>query len=508
MQDSIWIASSPGIRFEPLSESIETDILIIGGGLTGISTAHELSNSGLNITLIESDQVGYGTSGRSTGKLTPQCGLIYNQTKKYYGLDKVKALYDQNVNAFNKIKANITNYHIDCDFTPMPSFIFSKQPDKVKSFEDEYRIYEELGIEGTLTRTTDLPFDVEIAISQSNTGVFNPKKYIDGLVPILTARNVKIYEHTPVTDIHKSHSDWKVLIRDGISITARQVILCSHYPFYDNYSLYPTRLRPEKSYLVAGKYSNDLPKSTFIDEDNAVRSFCPYQVGDETWLLIGGENHKVGQSQIDHYKILMDYGKEVFGLSDYSYKWSAQGYVTPDALPYIGFLNEHTDHMYVATGFNKWGNLNSTIAAHIISDLILNHSNNDVGVYDPSRKRGYFTAAYVSDNINTLYEWVKSKITSPDEALPAMNDTATVVSLDGRKYGAYKDTQGELHIVDITCSHVGAELNWNQIERTWDCPCHGSRFSYDGDLIEGPATHKLRKYLDGKNIVDPHILQK
>lgn len=507
MHDSIWLASSPGKRFEALAESIETDILVIGGGLTGISTAHELSKAGLNITLIDSDQIGYGTSGRNTGKVTPQTGLVYAKTKKYYGIEKAKAFYQENLKAFNKVQENITNYHIDCDFTLMPSFVFSEQSNRIQTFEEEYRVYEEIGIEGTLSHTIDLPIDSKIAISQTNAGVFNPKKYIDGLVPILTKQNVKIYERTPVTDIQKGSASWKVLVRDKFVIQAKQVILCSHYPFYDNYSFYFTRLRPEKSYIVAGKYTKDFPRATFIDEDSPVRSFCPYHTKDETWLLIAGENHKTGQSNINHLDVLKDYGKEVFGLSDYSYSWSAQGYITPDSLPYIGYLNEHSEKIYVATGFNKWGNLSSTIAAHLISDLILNPSHNDLGVYDPSRKRGYFTAAYVGDNANTIYEWVKGRLSSPDESLPDECDSATIVSLDGKKYGAYKDMEGELHIVDIVCPHVGAQLNWNATERTWDCPCHGSRFSYQGDLIEGPATHKLRKYLDGTNTIDPHIMQ-
>lgn len=507
MHNSIWLDLSPGKRFKSLSESIETDILIIGGGLTGISTAHELCKSDLNITLIDSDQIGYGTSGRNTGKLTPQCGLVYAKIKHYYGVEKTKTLYEANLKALDRITQNIQNYHIDCDFSSMPSFIFSSRHERIKDFEEEYRAYEAIGIDGDLSKTTDLPIDTAIAISQTNAGVFNPKKYIDGLVPILLQNHVSIYEHSPVTNIEKSPTCWNVFVRDAFIIKAKQVIFCSHYPFYDHYSLYFTRLRPEKSYIVAGKYNKLFPHATFIDEDNPVRSLCPYRTQDETWLLIGGENHKVGQSDENHLNALKHYGKENFGLEDYSYSWSAQGYVTPDHVPYIGYLSEHDKELYVATGFNKWGNLNSTIAAHVISDLILNTSSSDAGIYDPSRKRGYFTSSYISDNANTLYEWIKSKLAGSSDSLPEENDSATIIKLDGQKYGAYKDDQGQLHIVDITCPHVGAELNWNAIERTWDCPCHGSRFSYDGDIVEGPATHKLRKYSEGPNPIDPHILQ-
>ena len=506
MHTSIWVDLSPGKRFKPLSESIETDILIIGGGLTGISTALELSNTDLNITLIDSNQIGYGTSGRNTGKVTPQAGLVYSKIKNYYGLEKAKYFYQENLKALNKIKENISKYHIECDFAPAPSFIFSKRSDRVTAFEEEYKVYEEIGIEGELTHHIDLPIDVEVALSQTHAGIFNPKKYLDGLIPILLKRNIKIYESTPVTDIQKSDSGWRAIIDGHLVITARQVLFCSHYPFYDHYSFYFTRLKPEKSYIVAGLYDKSFPQATFIDEDDPVRSLCPYRTNNQTWLLIAGENHKVGQSNTNHFDRLKGYGLEVFGLSNYQYAWSAQGYVTPDSIPYIGYLNEHDEELYVATGFNKWGNLNSTIAAHQLCDLVLNRKSNDAGVYDPSRKRGYFTAAYISDNVNSIYELVKSHMTSTSTSLPKENDSASVVELDGKKYGAYKDDNGELHIVDIVCPHVGTQLNWNSIERTWDCPAHGSRFSYDGDIIEGPSTHRLNKYLEEPNKIDPHII--
>lgn len=508
MNESLWIAQSKGIRFEPLKENIDVNILIIGGGLSGINTAYLLSKEGVDVTLIDSDRIGYGTSGRNTGKLTSQTGLVYANIKKKYGIEKAKEFYNTSQNAFNLIKDTIYEHHIPCELEEIPSYIYSERLSYVANFEDEYRVYEEIGIEGELVNKLDLPINIKKAISQTKAGAFNPKKYIDGLVPLLVNRGVKIYEYSPVTHINKGKDAYEINVSDKFKIKANQVILCSHYPFYDNYSFYITRLRPEASYIVAGEYAKDFPHANFLNIDHPIRSFRPYHVNGKKWLLIGGDNHKVGQDMTNHYEELMEYGKSTFGLENYAYKWRAQGYMTPDSVPYIGYLNEHSDNMYVATGFNKWGNINSMVAAKIITDLILEKKQKDVSVYDPSRSKDYFTATYIKENSNTLFEWIKSKLEPTDGKWPEEMDSATITKIDGKRYGIYKDNKGELHIVDITCPHMGAELNWNQVDKTWDCPCHGSRFSYDGDIVEGPATYKLCKYGEGSNLVDPEVLQK
>lgn len=507
MEESLWIASSKGTRFEALKENIDVETLIIGGGLSGINTAYLLSKEGVKVTLVDSDLIGYSSSGRNTGKLTPQSGLVYAKIKKKYGIEKAKEFYNTSQNSFKLIQDIIHEHHIPCELEKMPSYIYTERLNQMASLEEEYRVYEELGIQGELVNKVDLPIDVKLAISQTEAGAYNPKKYIDGLVPILVKQGVKIYENTPVTHIQKVKDEYQVIIAGEFKIGARQVILCSQYPFYDNYSFYLTRLRPEASYIVAGEYTKDFPHASFINLENPIRSFRPYHVNDKKWLLIGGDNHKVGQDMNNHYDELIEYGKSTFGIETYAYKWGAQGYMTPDSVPYIGYLNEHSDKMYVATGFNKWGNINAMVAAQIISNLILDRRTNDISVYDPSRSKDYFTGTYIKENSNTIFEWIKSKIEPIDGKLPEERDSATITRIDGKRYGAYKDLEGNMHIVDITCPHMGAELNWNQVDKTWDCPCHGSRFSYEGKVIKGPATYTLRKYGEEANLVDPQVFQ-
>lgn len=509
MNQSLWISESQGRRFKPLQENIETHIIIIGGGMVGVNTAYLLSKEGLDVTLIDSNQIGYGTSGMNTGKLTPQSGLVYAKIKKMYGMEKLKEFYKANQEALAFIQKTIKDYNIDCDFDKVPSYLFTEQLSKINSFEEEYKVYEELGIEGQLVNRLDLPLNIKIGLSQVNARVFNPKKYIDGLVPVLLKQGVNIYEDSPITHMNKASGGWELDVADKFKVKANHVVLASHYPFYDNFSFYVTRLRPEASYIVAGEYEKDFPNASFLCIDDPIRSFRTYEDEGKRWLLIGGDNHKVGQDNADHYEALMQYGNNTFGLSEYQYKWRAQCYKTPDEVPYIGYLNEHSDsnNIYVATGFNKWGNINSMIAAKKITELIVEKKESDEGVYDPSRSKDYFTSTYIKENSNTVFEWIKSKVGPLEQDLPKKRETAYIVKLDGKRYGAYLDKRGEMHIVDITCPHMGAELNWNQVDKTWDCPCHGSRFSIDGDVVEGPATYKLNKYGEKGNTVDPEILQ-
>ncbi|MEG0153031.1 MAG: FAD-dependent oxidoreductase [Cellulosilyticaceae bacterium] len=507
MNESLWIAGSKGMRFKALKENIDVELLIIGGGLVGVNTAYLLSKEGVDVTLVDAGLIGYSTSGRNTGKLTPQSGLVYAQIKKKYGIDKAKEFYNTSQSAFRLIEETIKAYNIPCELEKMPSYIYTERLNQMASFEEEYKVYEELGIQGELVNKIDLPIHIKIAISQTEAGAYNPKKYIDGLVPILVNQGVKIYENTPVTHIQKDKSAYELTIADTFKIKARQVILCSQYPFYDHYSFYLTRLRPEASYIVAGEYTKDFPHASFINLDHPTRSFRPYYTNNKKWLLIGGDNHKVGQDMTNHYEELMAYGRSTFGIENYAYKWGAQDYKTSDEVPYIGYLNEHSDNMYVATGFNKWGNINAMVAARLISRMIVDKKSSDVSVYDPSRSKDYFTGTYIKENSNTIFEWIKSKIKPTDGKLPDESGSATIIKIDGKKYGVYKGDEGKLHILDITCPHMGAELNWNQTDKTWDCPCHGSRFSYEGKVVKGPATYTLHKYGEGNNPVDPEVLQ-
>lgn len=506
MKESLWLATSEGKRFPSLSEALQVPIVIIGGGMTGIHTAYLLAEKGLQVTLVEADQMGYGTSGRSTGKLTPQCGLIYAQIKKKYGWEKLKAFYEANREALKKIEHIITTHKIDCGFEHMPSYLFTEQLERVAEFEEEYEVYQELGIESECVDELALPLQIKKALSQKVAAVFNPKQYMDQMVNILEQKGVHIYEHTAITQITQGEEEWE-LTANGHKLQAKQVVFCSQYPFYDHYSFYMARLKAEASYIVAAKYKKDFPRASFLSVDQPIHSLRPCEIDGQPGLLIGGESHKIGQELCNHYESLKQYGEEHFDLKAYEYEWSAQCYKTPDELPYIGYLNEHTANMYVATGFNKWGNVNSMVAAQILTDLITYERDNDHGVYDPSRLKGYFTTKIITENANTLWEWIKSKLEATSADLPKQKDTAAVVKIEGKRYGVYRDQEDSLHILDITCPHMGAELNWNQADRTWDCPCHGSRFDIEGKIVEGPATYRLSRYGEGENTVDPHLIK-
>jgi Rieske Fe-S protein len=277
------------------------------------------------------------------------------------------------------------------------------------------------------------------------------------------------------------------------------VIIASHYPFYDKPGLYFARMYASRSYAI-GIQTNEYPGGMYISADNPTRSirYTPYN--GEKLLIIGGENHKTGQGvdTLSHFNTLEEFAKDVFGLSGYSYRWSAQDLVTIDKVPYIGPITENKQRVLVATGYKKWGMTTGIAAAHLVADYILERDNPCKELYSPSR----FVADpsvknLISTNADVAKHLLKGKLEVVVKEIDDLQaGEGSVVTFKGKRAGAYKDEDGKLYLLDTTCTHIGCETEWNHAEKSWDCPCHGSRFSYAGDVIEGPALKPLKCLMD------------
>lgn len=508
MNKSLWTHTARGKEHDKLNGNIKTEILIVGGGIAGLTTAYLLAKKGLIVTLVEADYIGYGASGRNTGKVNPQHNIIYSKIYKKYGKDKAREYFDANNKAIDLIENIITEYNIKCDYEKMPSYLYTENDEKADELLQEFNTCKELGIECEYSMEIPLPIEVKGAIKFNYGGQFHPKKYVDGLRDAIDSLGVHIYERTPVKNVDFIDKHIEVTTIDQHKIETKKLIICSHFPFFDGLSFYFARLRPDRSHIVAGEYSGDFPKGTFINVEDPRRSLRIYEDGEKRYLLIGGENHRVGVGGPDtnHYERLKNYGKEKFGIEKYRYNWSAQDYITSDKIPYIGYLNSVRDNVYVATGFAKWGMTNGTVAAMIISELISDDKSVFEDTFSPSRHEGYTNKEFIKNNIEMASEFVKSKFQKSSAEMPKPGE-GKVVTLNNKKYGAYRDQMGKLYIVDITCTHVGCELKWNITEKTWDCPCHGSRFSVLGSVLEGPATVPLNKYgCDEDNTINPNLV--
>ncbi|REB07115.1 FAD-dependent oxidoreductase [Sporosarcina sp. BI001-red] len=494
---SYWRTNIEFPKFPKLERDIDVDVVIVGAGITGITSAYLLANEGLKVAVIDSDEVLNGTTAHTTAKITAQHDLIYAEFIHSMGRDKAGLYYQANSEALNFIKKTVDEHSIECEFSPQDSYIYATTEKCAKKVEKEAEAYKILGIDGELVDT--IPFEIEIqnALVMKNQAQFHPTKYLVHLIELIKEKGGQIFEQTTAVNIETGDMP-SVLTTEDSRITAKHVLICTHFPFYEGTGLYSTRLYASRSYALAVKTKERFPGGIFISADKPTRSLRSVNANDEELVLIVGEDHKTGQGieTMDHYKALETFGEDVFELEEVRYRWSAQDLVSLDNLPYIGELTAGNPNVLIATGFRKWGMSNGTAAALLFRDMVLGKENPYEELYTPARFNVIPSVKnLVVENANVVGQLIKGKLDRPEKTPETLsNGEGAVITLDGHRKGAFKDDEGNVHIVDTTCTHIGCEVSWNNGERSWDCPCHGSRFSYTGEVIEGPAEKPLQKY--------------
>lgn len=505
---SYWLDSTNETNYKALEKDIKADIAIIGGGITGITTALLLKNEGFKVALIEADKVAQGTSGHTTAYITSQHDIIYSNLIKRMGMEKAKQYADANEGAIDFIENMVKKYNIDCDFCRLPAYIYTTDESYIDTLTAETEAAKSLGINAKYIEKLNLPFSIKGALCFENQAQFHPRKYLLKIAENISGDGSQIYEHTRAVDIE--HDNLYTIVTDtGFKIVTSKVVLASHFPFYDGLGLYFARLRPQRSYVITAKIKDELPKGTFVDAGEGGWYFRSQNYKDGQMIILGGEEHKTahGYDMMKHFDNLKNFAKENFSVENFLYRWSTQDYLTIDGVPYIGNLTSLTENIYVATGYGEWGMTNGTAAANILRDIIVMNKSPYEEVYNPSRNTSTDGIKnFVKENYDVAKQLIKGKLQEGQYNIDLKNDEGKIVEIDGERYGAYRDKNGQLHIVDITCTHIGCELKWNNAQKSWDCPCHGSRFTFEGDIIEGPAVTKLNHYKESKNTIDSNII--
>jgi len=330
---------------------------------------------------------------------------------------------------------------------------------------------------------------------------FHPRKFLIPLAREINNAGVQIYENSRVVDLdEKDGYGYIVTTGNGKKVTAKMVVIASHYPFYNKRGMYYSRIYTERTYIIAISAKEKYPGGMYVNAENPSRSLRCQNSEKGELILAVGENHKTGQGEDmnRHYHNLIDFAGEIFTIRDIPFRWSTQDCMTLDGVPYVGRYQSDTPNLFIATGFEKWGMTNSMVSAILIKDLITGRENPWREVYNPSRKNILGSVKnYIVENADLAKHLIKGKIAPLPDNAEINPGEGKAVDIDGERTGAYRDESGELHLVNTTCTHMGCELNWNSAERTWDCPCHGSRFTYRGDIVEGPAVSPLTA---GKNV--------
>lgn len=493
--------------YPALNEDIPVDVAIVGGGLVGITSAYLLTQAGLKVAVLEADRILNGTTGHTTAKITSQHSLIYARLKKEIGAEQAGLYAQANESALHMIADLVKEKKIDCDFERQSAYVYTSSPEYIKQIEEEVRAADSLGLNAVYCEDIPLSIRIEAAIRFDDQAQFHPLKYLLVLAQEVIKQGGYIFEQTPAINIEKD-SPWAVLTRKGKRIKANQIIVATHYPFFDGGGLYFSRIYANKSYALGVRAANPFPGGMYISAEQPTRSLRAQNTSAGEIILVVGDSHKTGQdlNTNAHYTNLVDFAASTFEVLDIPYRWSTQDCMTMDGIPYIGRITAKNPDIYIATGFGKWGMTNGTVAALLIKDLLLGADNPWSEVFQPSRLNISSVTPLVTQNLNVAKHFVAGKFQPAAKKAQILKGEAMVIGVEGEKTGAYRDENGRLHLLDITCTHVGCELAWNNAERTWDCPCHGSRFSYNGSIIEGPALNPLMPCGEGENKVEPNII--
>lgn len=496
MNKSYWVESTNQTNYPKISENMNTDVLIIGGGITGIATSYMLSKSNLSITIVDADRIGMGVTANTTAKITSQHELIYDYLLNSYNFDTAKAYLDSNEEAIKNIYNIINKENINCDFSYQDSYVYTCNKSNVTKIVDEVSAVTSLGLKAEYVTECPLPFPIEAAIKFPMQAQFHPRKYILSLLPILEKRGIQIFENSKVIDIKHINDAYEVYI-DNYKITCKYLVMASHYPIKNFPGMYFIKMYQDSSYAIGVELEKEIFDGIYISCDTPTTSFRNIiQNNGKKLLIVGGSGHKTGDTNTDiesSYINLENYIKSIYPKAKIKYRWMTEDCVTLDKIPYIGEFSKFLPNMYVATGYKKWGMTTSHVAAKIISDKILDSSNPYEKIYTATRLEPIKNSKEFGNILKqSVYSLAINKASSPIISYTELkNDSGGVVDYKGKKLGIYKNEQGKMFAVIPYCKHLGCELSWNNLEKTWDCPCHGSRYDYTGKIITEPTTEAL-----------------
>ena len=431
--ESVWNVECELPRFPALETDLSTDTLIIGGGMAGLLCAHMLHKAGVDTVLVEAKNICGGITKNTTAKITAQHGLIYHRLLRQFGFEKARLYYRANQEALKAFRCLCRD--VDCDFSLQDSYVYATAA-RAK-LEQEAAALHALGIPATLAETTELPFPVAGAVKFARQSQFHPLKFLRAIVPEL-----KIFENTAVRELAPH-----IAVTDRGTIRAKNIIVATHFPMLNKHGSYFLKLYQHRSYVLALENAGTV-SGMYVDESDKGLSLRSYG----NLLLLGGGGHRTGKKG-GAWRELEAFAKRYYPEAKIRYRWATQDCMSLDDVPYIGPYSRRTEGLYVATGFNKWGMTSSMVAARLLTDLIQGKENPYEALFSPSRS-----------------------ILQPQLAVNGWEAAVNLLTPTAKR-----------------CPHLGCALKWNPQEHSWDCPCHGSRFTEDGRLIDGPAGGDLPK---------------
>ena len=492
---SIWTATAEAVDFPALERDLKVDVAIIGGGITGITTAALLARHGHSVAVLEAHKVGMGTTGYSTGNLYAMVAEPLHKLASKWGDDQVWKVVDSRRVAIDLIEKNTRDFDIRCNFSRQPWVLYSVDSSSGSNnmIDREYVAMREAGLDVRITADLPLPYEIHRALVVSNQAQLHPLRYVRQLAAAIRSRQCHVFENTTVSAIDDvtgtvTAGEW--------TVRASHIVMATHTP--KGFNTIQTELGPYREYAVAAPLlRRQIEGGIFWSIGTDRHSTRLFEMDGKAWVVMIGDKHKTGQKEDtdEPYRQLEALLQARFDIGPVAFRWSAQQYRAADHLPYIG-PSIGSDRLLLATGFGADGLTYGTLAAAIIADHIAGRENPYSALYSPRRFTPLKSAgAFLKENLNVAGYYVKDHIRGGEvsQLSEVPRGEGRIVDIAGDRLAVYRDDAYQLHVVSPVCTHLKCIVHWNQAEHSWDCPCHGSRFSYTGEVLEGPAIAPLER---------------
>ena len=486
---SLWLATSGEDAYPPLAQDVEVDVAVVGAGITGVTTALLLKRGGARVAVLEAGRVCAGTTGYTTAKVSALHAVTYTNLASRFGEEGARVYAAANEGGLERIAAFVEELGIDCDFRRKPNYTYAGSSQGLRELEREMEAARAAGLPVTFTDELDLPYPVAGAVGLADQAEFHPRRYVLALAQAVAGDGSHVFEQSRVLAVDQG-SPARVTA-NGHTVTAGAVVVATGMPILDR-GIYFARETPVRSYIVAARAAWRA-QGMYISADEPTRSVRTHPVVGEELVLVGGEGHKPGTGDPKaSYARLERFAREHFDAGEVMYRWASQDYVPADGMPYVGRLWPFSDRLLTATGFRKWGLANGTAAAMILSDRLLGRDNPWAATFDPMRVKPVAALpAMVKEALQDGFYFFADRVRERAAADSIAPGEGRVVGSGLTQKAVYRAESGELRAVSARCTHLGCVVRWNGAERTWDCPCHGSRFDVDGGVVQGPAVRPL-----------------
>lgn len=488
---SLWNAAAPIPPLDSLRDRLSADVAIIGAGITGLTAALLLAERGMSVVVLEREQPGSGETGNTTAHLTVAVDAGYHQLERRYGAGDAAAIADASSAALDKIEELVERLGISCRFRSVPAYAFTEKESDVARLQAEAVAARTAGLNARWVDSVPLPFPTHGGVLFASQAQFHPREYLLGLLAAAIARGVRVFGGSAVRSIERGETA-SVAVTDEGRVQAGAVFMATNVPI-DGFTSVHTLTAAYRSYAIAVDASAHDPEGLFWDADDPYHYVRVQETGEGTFLITGGGDHRVGEEpEMDPFAEVESWTTQRFGPRPVRYRWSGQIIEPHGGIPLIG----GSDGIYISTGYSGQGMTFGTLGAMIVADLIAGAENPWAELFDPSRMLPHVaTKELITENAHVPAHLAADRLADrdvePEGAESIAPGCGKVVRMGGRKVAASRDETGALRVVSSVCTHLGCDVAWNREERTWDCPCHGSRFDTEGKVLNGPAHQPL-----------------